>query len=530
MQNSKHHLPEADTRQATDFVTILRVTRWILPAMLSLIGFTYTAIEHQRHVNDPAWPLPTIFAIAVLSITGPVLTWFVLHWAFRTAAAYSDSQEQLAILIAVGAHMGKRLPISSAKHPDVLTAVHFLRDVRLGNGSDLTDQDVMVLGGGNVAIDCARTAVRMGAKQVDLACLESRDAIPADEQEIFEALEESISLYPSRSFTRILNNNGHITGVEAVDVSLMRFEPDGALTLETIPDTEHVLACDTVIFAIGQGAGLAFIPEDAGVGITKHGAIAVNPNTFATSHPGVFAAGDTISGTAFVIEAVAAGHKSTTAIQKYLHGQLLKTRGYVELPVIKMNPTYVSARLVAGEIQARPRVRMDALEASARRQTFEEVNLGYSDGQAQAEAARCLQCGVCSECLSCQYKCAAGAINHDEIELFEELEIGAVILASGFDVYDARLSSEYGVGRFPNVITSITGPYSGHLVRPSDRHEPKHIAWIKIFRLPPGRKELVFGCHPSDCHYREGNLRAESRADAIDLMLEDFDLEPERYR
>jgi signal transduction histidine kinase len=96
MQNSKHHLPEADHRQAIDLLTILRVTRWTLPAILSLIGFTYTAIEHQRHVNDPAWPLPTIFAIAVLSITGPVLTWFVLHWAFRTAAAYSESQEQLA--------------------------------------------------------------------------------------------------------------------------------------------------------------------------------------------------------------------------------------------------------------------------------------------------------------------------------------------------------------------------------------------------------------------------------------------------
>lgn len=96
MQYSKQHPPEAEHRRAIDFMTILQVTRWTLPAVLSLIGLTYTAIEHQRHVNDPAWPIPTIFAITVLSITGPVITWFVLHWAYKTAAAYSKSQEQLA--------------------------------------------------------------------------------------------------------------------------------------------------------------------------------------------------------------------------------------------------------------------------------------------------------------------------------------------------------------------------------------------------------------------------------------------------
>jgi len=96
MQNPKPHLPVTDIRQTNDLLTILRVTRVTLPVILSVIGFIYTAIEHQRHVNDPAWPLPTIFAIAVLSITGPALAWFVLNWAFRTAEAYSKSQEQLA--------------------------------------------------------------------------------------------------------------------------------------------------------------------------------------------------------------------------------------------------------------------------------------------------------------------------------------------------------------------------------------------------------------------------------------------------
>ncbi|MBI3362774.1 MAG: FAD-dependent oxidoreductase, partial [Chloroflexi bacterium] len=392
-----------------------------------------------------------------------------------------------AVLISVGAHEGKRLPIPGADHPEVLINTRFLRDVRLGNGSNLKGRRVLVLGGGNVAMDCARTAVRLDAKQVDVACLESREVMPAARHEIQEAEEEGITLYPGRSFTRILSADGRITGVEAVKVSFMRFEPDGALTLETAPDSEHILACDTVIFAIGQRAGLAFIPEDAGVGITRRGSVAVNPNTFAASRPGVFAAGDATGGTAFVIEAVASGHKAAENIRKYLRGERLESRRHPELPVVRLSPTEVAVRIRRGDIAVKPRVRMAALDGGARRRSFEEVNLGYTEEEARAEAARCLQCGVCSECLSCYYKCAAGAIDHNQVARVEKIEVGAMILASGFELYDAHLAGEYGLGRFPNVVTSQqyerilspTGPYGGHLKRPSDGHEPKRIAWIQ---------------------------------------------------
>jgi heterodisulfide reductase subunit A-like polyferredoxin len=392
-----------------------------------------------------------------------------------------------SVLIAVGAHNGRRLPIPGSNHPEVLTAVHFLRDVCLGKGPDLQGRHVLVLGGGNVALDSARTAVRLGAKQVDVACLEARHAMLADEHEIIEAEEEGIRLFPERAFNQIVNNNGRITGVEAVDVKFMQFEADGSLTLETEPNTEHLLAGDMVFFAIGQSAGLAFIPEDSQVGTTRGGNVAVNPNTYSTSHRGVFAAGDATTGTAFVIEAVAAGHQAAESILKYLQGEDLEVRDQPVLPVVKMSPTEVSLRVARGEIEPEPRLRMSALESTQRRQTFDEVNLGYTEEQARAEAARCLQCGVCSECLSCYYNCAAGAINHDQVASLQNLDVGAVILASGFEPYDAHPNGEYGLGRFPNVVTSMqfervlspTGPYSGHLVRPSDGHEPKRIAWIQ---------------------------------------------------
>ncbi|MFQ5420388.1 MAG: FAD-dependent oxidoreductase, partial [Anaerolineae bacterium] len=392
-----------------------------------------------------------------------------------------------AVLVAVGAHKGKRLPIPGANHEAVWTAVYFLRDVRLGENVDIKGRHVLVLGGGNVAMDCARTAVRLGAGQVELACLESRAAMPCEHHEIMAAEEEGITLYPGRSFTEICHINGHVNGVEAVDVSSMKFESDGSLTLETVPDSEHVLPCDLVIFAIGQGAGLAFIPHDSEVGVTRQRTVAVNPNTFATSRRGVFAAGDATTGTAFVIEAVASGHQAAGNIIKYLRGHSLESRSHVELPVVKMKPTEVNARIGRGEIQLQPRVSAAVLEATARRQSFHEVNLGYSEAEARAEAARCLQCGVCSECLACVYECKAGAINHDEMPRTENIEVGAVILATGFEPYDARLSSEYGLGRYPDVVTNLqferilspSGPCSGHLIRPSDGHEPKRIAWIQ---------------------------------------------------
>ena len=399
-----------------------------------------------------------------------------------------------AVLIAVGAHEGRKLPIPGTDLPEVLINTQFLRDVRLADlggascdpSSAVKGRHVLVLGGGNVAMDCARTALRLGAAKVDMACLEARDKMPASLDEIEEAEEEGVTIYNSRSFKRILNRDGHVAGVEAVNVTFMQFV-EGRLELETQEGSEHVLDCDAVIFAIGQRAGLAFIPESAGVGITRQATIAVNPNTFAATRPGVFAAGDATTGTAFVIEAVASGHKVAEVIHKYLHGEELEPKTKKELPVVKMTKPEVQEKITRGEVKIKPRVKMQALQVEQRTKTFSEVSLGYSDPEAQEEASRCLACGVCSECLSCWYKCGVHAIDHDMVEHIEQVKIGAVILAPGYEIYNAKLAQEYGLGRYPNVVTSLqyerllsaSGPTSGHVQRPSDGAKPKKIAFLQ---------------------------------------------------
>lgn len=397
------------------------------------------------------------------------------------------SQGFNAVLIAVGAHEGKKLPIPGADLKGVLINTVFLRDVRLGKPPQLGDR-VLVLGGGNVAFDVARTAVRLGAKEVHLACLESREKMPAFPDEIEYAEEEGVILHPGRAFQRITDDGtGHAASVECLTVKSMEFDSEGRLTTETILGTEHLIPADTVIFSIGQAAGLALIPQDAGIGTTWRGTIAVNPNTLAATRPGVFAGGDSVTGTAFVIEAVAAGHRAAASIDRYLRGDELEPKLKRELPVIRLSRAEIERKLALGEVSRQPRVVVPTLSPEERKQGFVEVEQGYTEELARAEAARCLQCGLCSECLSCLYACKAGAIDHDMMERVDELTVGAVVLAPGFEPYDARLSGEYGFGRHANVLTSIqferllsaSGPTLGRVLRPSDQESPKKLAFIQ---------------------------------------------------
>jgi heterodisulfide reductase subunit A-like polyferredoxin len=447
-----------------------------------------------------------------------------------------------AVLIAVGAHEGIRLPIPGADLDGVLINTHFLRDVRLGKyagawkdkqkGDSSLGKQVLVLGGGNVAIDCARTAVRLGCR-VSLACLEQRDQMPAHAWEIQAAEDEGVVIYPGRSFERILpGEDGRARGVECMEVASFSFDGAGRLSVEKIPGSQHVIPCDTVIFSVGQRAGLAFIPDDAGVGLTERKTIAINPNTFAATRPGVFAAGDSVSGTAFVIEAVNSGHRAADSIIRYLRGEQLEKPPKPPLPVVRLSRQEIEARIARGEIHRQNRVPMPVLPVSERITNFVEVEGGYDDASAQAEAARCLACGVCSECMSCTFVCGVQAIDHDMPPRQEKIRVGAVILAPGYQVYRAELSEEYGLGRYPNVVTSLqyermlsaSGPTNGKVLRPSDGRKPRRIAFLQCVG---SRDQSHDYCSSVCCMYaaKEAIMTIEhARAEARDGSGKDLDV------
>lgn len=399
-----------------------------------------------------------------------------------------------AVLIAVGAHEGVRLPIPGSQLEGVLINTRFLRDVRLGryqkDGSDQAPdlgERVLVLGGGNVAVDCARTAVRLG-KEVHLACLESRSEMPAHDWEVNAAEEEGVTLHPGRSFERILGDDqGQAAGMELMRVEGFSFDESGGLHVEKIPDSQHTIPCETLIFSVGQRAGLAFIPDDAGVGITDKQTIAINPNTLAATREGVFAAGDSVSGTSFVIEAVDSGHTVARSMIRYLEGKHLEPPRKPRLPVVELSESEIQEKFSRGEIKPQSRVPLPELAVEQRVNNFAEVEGCYDEESARQEAARCLSCGVCSECMSCVFACGKDAIDHEMTAAEKFLEVGAVILAPGYQTYQAELSEEFGFGRYPNVVTSLqyermlsaSGPTGGHIRRPSDQERPTRIAFLQ---------------------------------------------------
>jgi heterodisulfide reductase subunit A-like polyferredoxin len=426
-----------------------------------------------------------------------------------------------SVLISVGAHEGRMLPIDGVDLDGVMVNTVFLRDVRLDNPPDVAGQRVVVLGGGNVAVDVARTAVRLGAAEVHMACLESKETMPAHDWEIEATESEGVQIHPSRSFKRILpNGNGRVGGLECVNVSFMEFDEVGRLNLETEPDSEHIIPCDIVIFSIGQRAGLAFVPDSTGVGVTRQQTIAINPNTMAATRPGVFAAGDATTGTAFVIEAVASGHQAAESIHRYLRGEELEQPPKPELPVVDLTRAEIGEKIQRGEVEVTPRVAVPELPVEERVANFAEVSTGYTDELAQAEAARCLACGICSECLSCWYTCQADAINHDMMEQVQDIQVGAMVLAPGYEAYHAEKSSEYGWGRYPNVVTALqlerllsaSGPTHGHVQRPSDGKTPKRIAFIQCVG---SRDQTHDYCSSFCCMYatKEAIMAIEHEAD-----------------
>ncbi len=510
--------PEAATRQYDKRVAIIGAGPCGLTAAQDLckMGYPVTVFEAlpvaggMLRVGVPEYRLPSWI------VDREVQDIIALGVDLRLNTTVTDLDDIFdegfqSVLVAVGAHEGIRLPIPGNDLEGVLINTQFLRDVRLaelngnegetgGNGSgrepptvdvtlpDVQDRRVLVLGGGNVAIDVARTAVRLGAGAVHMACLEDCRNMPAHDSEVEAAVEEGITIHNDLTFLGVVDNgNGYVAGVECQRVASFEFDDHGRLSMETEEGSEHVLPADVVIFSVGQRAGLAFIPDDAGVGLTPQRTIAVNPNTFATSRPGVFAAGDSVSGTSFVIEAVANGHDCAQAIHRYLAGEELEPKPRPDLPVVKMTETELHDRMRLGEIEITPRVAVPELPVDERLGGFSEVETGYTAEQAQAEAARCLACGICSECLSCVYECGVQAIDHDMLERQREINVGAVVLSPGYQTYPPELSEEYGWGRFPNVLSSLqlermmsaSGPTMGHVRRPSDDATPKKIAFLQ---------------------------------------------------
>jgi heterodisulfide reductase subunit A-like polyferredoxin len=392
-----------------------------------------------------------------------------------------------AVFLAIGAHQPQKLGIPGEDVEGVFHGVPFLRAVALGEHPAI-GRRVVVVGGGNTAIDTARTALRLGADQVMILYRRDRDAMPANPWEVEEAEREGIRLQLLTAPVEVLSDNNHVVGVRCVRMRLGEPDSSGRPRPIPIPRSEFTIPCDTLVAAVAQAPEISLLDPDHGLEVTRFGTFQVDPKTLATNRPGIFAGGDAARGPGALIEAIAAGRRGALSIHRYLKGEpLLTPREELPLPVAEMTADEARARVAEGKASARPRAVIPTLPVSERLRGFVEVELGLDEEAAVREAERCLECGICSECHRCVVACKAEAIDHQQAPIEREIPVGAVILASGYNLYDARRSQEYGFGRFPNVVTamqyerllSASGPTAGHVQRPSDGREARRIAWLQ---------------------------------------------------
>lgn len=286
------------------------------------------------------------------------------------------------VLIAIGTHKGILLPLEGNKLSGVILNTDFLKNARRDQISDL-GKKVMVLGGGNVAYDCARTALRLGAEEVHIACLESKNNMTADAEEIKEGKDEGIILHSGYSFLRITGNT-KVQGVALQKVDQFYFDENRKAVIKLVEGSQEIIPVDHVIFAVGQ------VPDGTNtLGVElNHGSYVKVNSSFSTSVPGVYGAGDVVTGTRSVIEAIAAGRQSAIEMDRYLGGD-----GDISEELLKkeMADPFLGRTEGFGNLE---RLTPSRLEPQERKKSFAAVEQPFTCGEASCEAGRCLQCDL----------------------------------------------------------------------------------------------------------------------------------------
>ncbi len=384
-----------------------------------------------------------------------------------------------AVLVATGTPRSTSLGIPGEALPGVLGGVEFLRDVRLDRAADMKGRRVVIVGGGNVAMDAARTARRLGAASVQVAYRRGREEMPAHLAEIEDAEREGVKLsFLVAPVEVVADETGAVTGLRCRRMALGLPDASGRRRPEPVAGSEHVIACDVVVAAIGMAADTRAF---AGLVPTNgNGTIAADRETLRAGADGIFAAGDVVTGPTDITRAVGEGRRAAFMIDRWLTGGTMS--GFDDrLPAVDRS------RVIARQRSWTPRTAEATHGASdPAPRDFSEVEPPMTEAEALAGAARCMDCAVCCECEECVKACPVpGCIDLHARDSVLEVDVRSVVLATGFDLFPADLKPEYGYGRFRNVITGMqmdrllapTRPFNT-ILRPGDGKVPERIAYV----------------------------------------------------
>lgn len=381
-----------------------------------------------------------------------------------------------AVFAAVGNHEGVALGVDGEDAAGVRHALGFLREVSLGSRTR-PGSEVVVVGGGAVAMDAARSARRLGAK-VTVVCLEPADAMPAWPEEVRGALDEGVEIRNGWGPRRLRVCGGKVCGIELR--RCVRVLDDAGRFAPVYDEGEtETMPCDGVLLAIGQRPSPVWARGSRDIPLDARGFLRADPVTFSTARPGLFAGGELSSGPSVVVQAVADGRQAALSIDRYLRGVDLAAGRPGRPTGTSWNPLPTRPRREA-RLHSRLRHPSD-------RTGFEEVEHAFEEPGARGEASRCVACGSCSECMLCVDRCQAKAIDHSQTDEVVPIDVGAIVVATGFDVMDPSPLGEYGYGTLPNVVTNLeferlcnaTGPTAGKILLRDEAgwgHAPRRVA------------------------------------------------------
>jgi len=404
------------------------------------------------------------------------------------------------VFLGVGAQDAMSLGISGEERNGVMDAIAFLNRVN-GGGRNCPGKEVVVIGGGNVAVDAARVALRLGAHTVTLAYRRTEKEMPAYPDEIEGAKEEGIIFRHLVSPVKVIDTNGGVTGLACLENKLGEPDDSGRQRPEPIDGSEFILPCDCVITAIGQQIDLPLGLDKLGVEYTLQSNLLIDGTSMQTGNAWIFSAGDVVTGPATVVEAIAGGHKAALGIDCYLAGM---DKEGVKNNAEQLNPSMPEQNYkdIPKDCPSLPRQTLSHLAASKRKAGFEEETIGFDPDQAFQEAQRCLNCQECCECMECVRVCEACAIDHSMTATFDEVEVGSIILSTGYDILNPSPISQFGYGVYPNVYTSLeferisnaTGPTGGQILMRNQSLD---------FTDPPKSVALLHCIGSRDVNYHE---------------------------
>jgi heterodisulfide reductase subunit A len=390
------------------------------------------------------------------------------------------NQGYKAIFLGAGAGMSQKMGIPGEDSQGVFYVLDFLGQVNSGAKVKLGSK-VAVIGGGNAAVDAARIIRRLGVEKVTVVYRRSRAEMPALPSEVEQMEREGVTIQFLATPIEILSEADRVTGIRCARMEMGEADAKGRRRAMLVEGSEFTIDADSVIMAIGQSVDKSVLPE--GLAFTDMGTLDVDPVTLQTNIDGVFAGGDVVSGPADVILAIASGKKAARSLQAYLRGEEVEAEegGKVE-KLSKEEVAEAKKRFGSGN-----RVERRKPDLEKRVSDFEEVELAYSPEEAQQEAGRCLASAIqgCFECGECKEACEAGAIDFNQTDQIVELDVGAIIVATGYDQFDPSVIPQYGYKKYDNVLTGLeferitcaAGPTEGKIVL-KDGREPQSVAIV----------------------------------------------------